>query len=106
MDRLMRTVMGRLISVRTMVKIPILVVSQVMNWDEVAYLIPPASGTEYVPLGPGLLEPPTKTIEQKLIKATNMSMGNVPDGQLDDWSTAKKACPCRARTTLRFVSSS
>jgi hypothetical protein len=45
---------------------------------EVAYLIPPASGTEYVPFGPGLLDPPTKTIEQKLINATNMSIGNVP----------------------------
>ena len=78
---MMRTVMGRLMSVRTMVKIPILVVSLVMSWDELAYRMPPASGTEYVPLGPGLLEPPTKTIEQKLIKATNMSMGNVPGGQ-------------------------
>lgn len=70
--------MGRLMRVRTIVNIPILTVSSSISISGVAYLMPPASGTEYVPFGPGLLDPPTNTIEQKLIKATNMSIGNVP----------------------------
>ena len=70
--------MGRLMSVRTIVNIPILLVSWQAGMHDLAYLMPPASGTEYVPLGPGLLDPPTNTIEQKLINATNMSIGNVP----------------------------
>jgi hypothetical protein len=37
--------------------------------------IPPDSGTEYVPLGPRVDEPPTKMIEATEIRVVNASIG-------------------------------
>jgi hypothetical protein len=70
-----------------------------------AYQTPPASGTEYVPLGPGLLEPPTKMMEQKLMRATNMSMGKVPAGQLVAHHLGQVSLPLYSpyHPSIRFV---
>jgi hypothetical protein len=65
--RLIKMVMGREIAVKTMVNNPI--------------RMPPASGTLYVPFGPGLADPPTKMIEAMETRVTKPSMGYAPENQ-------------------------
>lgn len=62
---LMMIVKGRLINVRMIVKIPSLTF--------------PASGTEYVPDGPRLDDPPTKMTEAMDTSDTNTSDGIAPE---------------------------
>lgn len=65
--RLINIVIGSEIAVKTMVKMPI--------------LIPPASGTEYVPFGPLVDDPPTKMTLAMETRVTNKSMGYAPAHQ-------------------------
>ena len=62
--RLMTTVIGRLIRVKTIVKTPI--------------RTPPAGGVEYTPLGPRVDEPPTKMTEAMEMRVTKINMGSEP----------------------------
>lgn len=57
-------VMGSEMAVRTMVKMPI--------------LIPPASGTLYVPFGPRVEDPPTKMMDAIDTSVTKINMGYEP----------------------------
>ena len=47
-----------------------------------AHRIPPASGTEYVPLGPCVEDPPTKMTEAIETMVVNRSMGMAPAHQI------------------------
>jgi len=63
-NRLIRMVIGSEMAVRTIVKMPI--------------LTPPASGTEYVPFGPRVDDPPTKMTLAMETRVTKSSMGYAP----------------------------